>query len=451
MSLMFPLGSGTSPLTEVKTDLEQASLGTGGNPVPPDTPQSDPTAEEPLLQRDLLANFPIVANPAMDRVAFDVDQFPNTARGLQGFMEGHRVRVIYYNQLASSGSVRTDIADSPNERAAANTAFRRIDNFEIVLKDALSFNYDKTKAQGEATGTALIYAGMTPRYGDIFLMNAGDNKLGMFKITSIEPQSWYNNRVYLIGYYFFNYPDDGWLKFLEAATVRRSVFTRASFLDGSYALLSEDRYLERQTLNAMRDSLCKYYFRTFFNRELNSFINPTTNVYDPYLVSYMASACEYDVVKARPRQLLDNVQNSYENSIWARLTDPANPLVSDLWKDSVAPIKRNYSMDIGVTELLGYSYIALVAPNSQAVLDGESSVYVLSDAFYRNDRVNMTELECMIYDAILTKSVGNVGFFIAQFLSLYTSLSIEEQFYDIPLYIALIDIALPGLERRVPD
>lgn len=451
MSLMFPLGSGTSSLTEAKTDLEQASLGTGGNPVPPDTPQSDPTAEEPLLQRDLLENFPIVANPAMDRVAFDVDQFPNTARGLQGFMEGHRVRVIYYNQLVSSGSVRTDVADSPNERAAANTAYRRIDNFELVLKDSLTFNYDKTKAQGDATGTALIYAGMTPRYGDIFLMNAGDNKLGMFKITSIEPQSWYNNRVYLIGYYLFNYPDDVWLKFLEATTVRRSVFTRASFLDGSYALLSEDRYLERQTLNSTRDSLCKFYFRTFFNRDINSFINPTTQVYDPYLVTYMASACEYDVVKARPRQLLDNVQNTYESSLWARLTDPLNPLVSDIWKDCVAPIKRNYSMDIGVTELIGYSYITLVSPNSDAVTENQTSPYVLSPAFYRNDRVNMSQLECMVYDAISKKTVGNVGFFIAQFLSLYTSLSQEEQFYAIPLYIALIDIALPGLERRMPD
>lgn len=449
MGLMF--GEDSAPLQNVKKDLEAASLGDGGAPVPEDTPQSDPTKELPQTQNDVLQNFPIVANPAMDRNAFDVDQFPFTSRGLQGFMEGHRISVIYYNQCTVQGDVRTDVNDSPNERSAIHTAYRRIDQCEITLKEALSFTYDTQRAQGNATSTALVYAGMTPQYGDIFLYDVGDGKLGMFKITSITPQSWYNDRVYLIGFYFFNYADSGDLSFLESCTVRRSVFDKAAFLDGTHALLTEDKYLYLQQMRSIRDILCKFYFRTFYADYMGSFINPETQIYDPYLVKYMAQASPFDVVHARPRQLLGYVDETYDFTIWSRLSDSLNPFITDVYSQCLISTAVNYSMDIGVTELIGKRYVTVLSPDSKDVENNLTMTYMLSDAFYRGDYLNMSDLEKLLSDSIKTRKLANAGYFITEFLSQYLKLSKSDQFYQIPLYIALIDIAIPTLERRLPS
>lgn len=448
MTLMF--GNDSTPLQNVKKDLEEASLGSGGSPVPEDTPQSDPIKELPQTQSDVLQNFPIVANPALDRNAFDIDQFPYTARNLQGFMEGHRISVIYYNQCTVQGDVRTDVNDSPNERSAIHTAYKRIDKCVITLKEPLTFSYDTQKAQANATSTAIMYAGLTPQYGDIFLYNVGDGKLGMFKITSITPQSWYNDRVYLIGFYFFNYADSGDLSFLESCTVRRSVFDPGAFFDGTYALLTEDNYAFLQQLRAVRDILCKFYFRTFYQESMGSFIDPVSGIYDPYLVKYMAQASPYDVVHARPRQLLGNVDDTYDFTIWSRLSDTFNPFITDIYSQCLLSTSVNFSMDIGVTELIGKRYITVLAPDSYQVQNNFSTTYMLSDAFYRGDYVNMTDLEKLLSDSIRTRKMANVGYFITQFLSQYLKLAKSDQFYQIPLYIALIDIAIPTLERHLP-
>lgn len=449
MSLMFGRGKKTPAVRLVEQGLNIAS--TGEPFVPPDTPRSDPTAEIPITQSDVLKDFPIVSNPAMDRNAFDSNQFPYTSRALQGFMAGHRIRVIYYNLLTGQNDVRTDVADSPNERSIIHTRYLKISDMEITLKEPMDFSYDRDKSQGNYVGTARLYAGLTPRYGDVFLFNIGDNKIGEFRITSIDSSSLYNNRTYSIGFYLYNYPDQGDLDFLESAVARRCVFDPETFLSGSYALLSEDKFLQLQKLRSIRDILSRYYFRTFYSQDMGTFIQPQTNRFDPYLSKFMSTKCTYDVVKQRPRQLIGFVDDTYDHTIWARLSECHNPTFADVWGQCIFPIYNAFSMDIGVTELLGMPYVSVVEPFSDPVKFNEATSYALSEAFYRNDLRNMSPLEAMIADVISRRRMTDPGIFISQFLSQYQKLSKMDQFYAIPLYIALIDVAIPSLERILPD
>jgi len=71
--------------------------------------------------------------------------------------------------------------------------------------------------------------------------------------------------------------------------------------------------------------------------------------------------------------------------------------------------------------------------------------YVLSPNFYAGDKAAMTPFEFLVYAVIHDRKLVDIKEFIDGYLAQYTQLTFEEQFYFIPLYLWLIDVALDSI------
>lgn len=420
------------------------------NPVTP--PVTNPTnTQTPIIQQtDVLENFPIVKDPAFERMAFDVTQYPDAVTAIQGFLKGHRITVTYFQSLNQTIDVRTNIVDSPTMRANIHSAYRRINNLEITLQDPLQFTYtDPNTALSQVTGNAAFYPGMNPKIGDIFLLTVGDNKVGEFKITSVTPGSWRNQRAYMAQFLMFAYLSQDDMNFLSSATTQTVVFDKANFLGDTVSLLTEDKYQDLQTLRQMRQILALYYFRKFYDSSYGSFFRPTDQLYDPYVVKYMASAVEYILTKKRPQQLLANVDDTYDNTIWSRLNQSYNLSLTDLNTQYRTNQNTPTTTDPTITTLANHYY--LVVDQQDMTLDASFyAPYIFSTAFYTGDTVHMSLWEDFVYQALTTRILTDTHTLITQYINTYQSLSPLDQFYHIPFYLALIDIAVQSITRVTP-
>lgn len=365
-------------------------------------------------------------------------------------MRGSRQEVVYFQQYGTAGDVRTTIADYPNERSIALTSYRRIAKFELTLPDAMQFQYDPSTGEGNATGQALVYSGFQPAVNDFFVGPIGDNKLAIYRVSSVNSLSWRNDRVREIGYYFFNMADNGNLQFLESAVCEKRVFDKAMYLGDVSVLLTEDYYADLQELKRLRDVMCLYYYQRFFDTSVNSFRHPE-GLYDPYVVRYMANVTPFLLVNTRPMQLYPNTDALYPFTIWELLTNSARRVVDGVYSLTSGTTMTGYANNIMLTPLMNGGVLTVVDEKSpQAALDAVSGYYVFSDKFYHNDYENMSDFEKLVWDTIRTRLLTNTPLLLSNYLRQYLTLTPEEAFYRIPVYLQLIDIAIVSISRRAP-
>lgn len=424
--------------------------------MPLDTPQSNPNVNTPVSQSDLLENLPFISDPAFERVAFDQSSYLQANSALLGYMEGHRLTVMYFQQYGLDGDNRTNIMDGPNERHIINTAYLRINNFEITLPEAWSFSYDRTIAQATITGTAITYPGFNPLVGDVFLTSQGDNKIALFKVSSVEPLSWRNQRVYRIGYYFYSYPTSTDRDVLISGAVDTYQFDKANFLGGTTSLLTQKNYSSLQTIRQMRDILSTYYVKRFYNPVTGSYGRPD-GMYDPYLVTYLANMIPFMLVKIRPIQLVAWSEVTYQGSLWARLDDSNNLVIQDLFKTFHPATYVGKMMDVGLTNIVNNKYILLDSTGymggfqfiESGIMGGQGIPYAFSQSFYDGNIPTMSPFEAFLYTAISTRTLTDVDTLIG-FINGYQRLDPMSQFYNIPAMLFLIDLAVSSISQVIP-
>lgn len=419
-------------------------------------------------------------------MAFDDTQYPKATAAILGYMEGYRLQVTYFNSQGTGGSdIRTNIADSVSERHLLNTAYVRINNFEITLTAAWTFDYNPDTTESSVTGEALFYPGVNPLVGDTFLTNGGDNKLALFKITGVAPLSWRNRRAYQVKFSFYKFPGEQDFQFLQAATIQTLYFDKVNYLDDTVSVLEEDRYQDLVVMRQMRAVLARYYVTQFYDSELDTYV-PPTGPYDPYLVRFMAAKCPYDVVGKRPRQLQSNVEAHFAHSLWQRLLDRETSTWDDVWAWSSWTTFVGRSFDVNLTPLVNHAYLTLCSTNtpsvpwsspvqnwdagfSELIRDDPGVLsllnyewadtytgppptpvsYVLSTAFYTNDQQTMTAFEQMVASTITNRCWTDSQTLINTYLNPYRTLTMAQQFYMIPLYLHMIDVCVASLARAV--
>ena len=63
----------------------------------------------------------------------------------------------------------------------------------------------------------------------------------------------------------------------------------------------------------------------------------------------------------------------------------------------------------------------------------------------------MTPFENLLWNTIKVRQLSQTSYLLDSFIRQYLNLSKEDAFYHIPLYIALIDIAIPSIARKPPS
>lgn len=389
------------------------------------------------------ASRPFITNSAFNKYGLDTTEYPDISRDLVGFMRGKRVEVDYYRLLnREDGDNRTTVADLPTARNVLDSEYQKIRKLEITLPKSFEFTADNTKANMAIKGTALFYPGMNPNLGDLFTLPTGDGRVGICRVSSVTPMSWRDNRVYTIEFMVHEFATSANHDPTAGAVKLVSVFDKANYLGGTYSLLSETTYLNLQNIRKIRSAMCKLFHTQFFNSDVNSYLRPD-GIYDPCLVKFMSHKISLSVVKVRPKNLLGQIATIYGRSLWATLeSDLNNGLYLVYPKQSVDRYNQT-TMGVFVTELAGRG---IIFPRS--VEDGQT-YYLYSEAFYKGAVDTMTPEEKMVYNAIVEGNPPDLSVFIPVYLDTVRTLSPMDQFYKIPVYIHLIDMALLPQYREV--
>jgi hypothetical protein len=396
-----------------------------------------------IKPHDSLASMPFISDSNLNKRAINTSGYASVTKQLLGFMKGSRETVTYYRLLRREGNnIRSNISDMTNARNSVDTGYQKIVGLEITLTEEFTFQANQEDANATITGTAKFYPNMNPNIGDVFLMGVGDGRVGYCRITSVVPMTWLQDRIYTANFIVQEFLEHSLSEPLEASVEIVSYFSKENYLGGTAALLAEQSYVQLAKLREMRIILSKHYHQAFFNKTLNTYLHPN-GTYDPWVVLFMCGKLRMEDVYTRPKNLLGQAKDEYQRSMWARLEDEHNNTLYLI--DPCAQLQgyRQTRMGAFVTELHNRR-IVFTRPRAAGLED-----YIFSDNFYSGKTTEMTAEELLIHEAITKKTSGGLTTLIVDHLDPVFKLSMDKQFYKIPLCIHLIDMALRNQYREI--
>lgn len=397
----------------------------------------------PNTQADALNNMAYVEDAMLNKYALDTKAYPNVTKQLTGFIKGKRVLVTYYRQLRKGGAnIRTNIADFPTTRNIINSEYQKILNLEITLPSGFTFESNPDRSSADVRGSAMMYPYLNPNVGDIFMCGVGDGRIGVFQISKVDISSWRNDRIYIVNFVLQSFADHSDVDPVEGAVTLVSVFSKANYLGGTASLLSEETYLLLQKAKSIRLQMLKYYHQTFHCSDINSYLRPD-GVYDPFAIMFLANKMTMDDLHLRPKILTGQDSKQYKKTIWSLLEDRYNTGLQSVYPQYSKERFVRGRMAISATELIGYNVV--VPQKGVDTFD----YYVLSEDFYTGNKADMSLFELRLYDSITLRNCGDLRSLFTEYLDLVYSLSLDEQYYKIPIYIHWIDMALQSQYREI--
>lgn len=494
-------------------------LATRQGPPGPNLPAPDTvTPQTKVDMQSALDQVPYIKDSFVNRTAFNPETYADEFKLLQRYILGSRIKVTYFLVSTPTGGLQrsTDI-DRSTIRSAIKTSYTQINEFEIVMQGPIHNTFDQESKETKVFGEALLYPGMHPRMGDLFVTPIGDATYGIFRVTSIERLSYRQGANHKITFFLDSRASDEYIDIIKQSVTEELWFDKDTYLGDTTTLLKSDSYRHLKTLKQMRNILIRYYYNTFYDKKMSSIMSPE-GIYDPYLVNYLNGKISIEDSIYRPTQLYVNFQN-YENTLWSRLNDVTNRKLVNIQANYNYIMYRVNRWDDFITSLVNRTMIGIGNPNREAMSPGESEEfiplqrlgtdypdpppgglfapaftpgpgplyppaspypppsnnllpnqntvpfrdnafgsqdpllyistqagYVLSTNFYTANYTAMTPLELLVYAAIYDRNIEDIGSFIDIYLNRYSSLSFDDQYYFIPLYLWLIDVALNQIQ-----
>ena len=394
----------------------------------------NPSPQYPRPDDTVIAREEANAKTYINKTAYDPQRYPDVYGTLMQYVSGTPIRVTYYRQIHSDGEVQTNFGDNDTYEDYIHSDLEQILNFEFRTESAFSFNWDDDKKEALFSGEGIVYPGFEVSVGDMFTYKIGDS-IGLFKIDSFEPLSIRQSSYQRITFSLFQRLDNDGYNHLIQRTGSTVVFDLQKYLSGGLVLLETESYVQLERLREIKASLTKYYSHTFYDRNIHSYVRPD-GIYDPYLVRYMSKKISAFDTKVSALQLVTIYD--YEDSLWGLMTENRHDTFKIIKSFSALNTKRDGVFTTLVNGLINREYISL---HREPIHSSEP--YVLSDAFYSQNRSSMSVIEQLVYDYVTTGIVD-----IAQTLQIvqtFRQLPIDELYYKGAIYLHLIDVAIRSI------
>jgi hypothetical protein len=436
-------------------------LPTGKGIPPVITDGSQSPGQDPVVALDKVK---YVKDTFITRTAIDPKTYAEEYGNLLGYIKGSYVIVTYYNNDTVS-DLKSQTIDQTTISNTIHESYTKINKMELIFSEQLQFSYDKDRNVSIISGVALVYPGIVPIKGDLFIMTLNDGKSGIMHIGSVERIGYRQGAFHKVTFTQRYYAEDDSFAKIEASVSNTVNFVKSTFLGDSTTLLKTDQFNQLKRLEAIKDTIIKYYYTRYFRSDIGSIMHPSPeNYYDPYLVNFLTSRISIRQSINRAKQLYPSLPY-YEFSIWDMFNDKFNTDVTILMNNfSFYQLTPTY-FDANITSLINQKFIILSNPNDiQTPLTGsidgdeligysmyknstkisEDSYYIFSKAFYDAEIDKMNDLEKLVYDTITNKSVTDITSFL-DIVTVYNKLSLSDGFYTIPIYMWLIDMAIATL------
>lgn len=409
----------------------------------------------PKKPENTVAN-PVIKAPDVLNEVIDTRYTPR--KSLMTYVGGRSWVADFYQQILGPGS--EPMALQHDEGNDTTQQYRRIRRMVLKVNTDLQHNPEKDQGQMEITGVAYLMPGIIPNQGDMFIADIGDGRGGVFTINDIEIMSIYNDTAYQITYEMTDFWDASIQAILDRKTQESCVYDLDYARTGMNPIIASDEYFNREKLTGLELSLVEHFFNTFYDGEYETFTIPgqLQSAYDPYFVRFIDKLIDYEQRPRRQRvwQFDESLKGySRPTTIWDMLVGQDPNMFKYVQRQMQVIPSSYFRSSTALYGGIAYSGIFnVVYPVSDKVvinldinlpmtpvdprLFKEISVYktyVLSEAFYDQRPVDMTELERQTYN-LITGAPINVEK-VVDLIDAYFSSTGVVQYYAFPLLVCL--------------
>ncbi len=245
----------------------------------------------------------------------------NTAL-LAAYSEGSAITVTYYHQKSSDTYGRSTYNQFSETLDPIHQNYLKINNFQMKLKDQVSFNYNAEATQSQVTGEAITYPYFYPYQGDMFIYETRANKLGLFKITEVPQRlSISGSTCHSIKFMLYTWVTDDILQKLNACVVDEAYFDLETFLNSHGSFLTSDESMLQSKAEKAIDTLTHRYIADFLDQKIYRTFIENACLYDPYLVEFCLKLFDCKDLPIYPQQLVPKPAH-WTESFWYALLDP---------------------------------------------------------------------------------------------------------------------------------
>lgn len=304
------------------------------------------------------ANEHVRKSSFTDATAYNVDRYPDGLNLTFAYGAGHPKEVIYYLQDNPNLLGRANPTDlSTGATSDIHTSYLKIPNLEMRFDKPVDISYQETDGHLEITGSAVMYPGMKPNIGDVFLTNTADGMIALMVVRAVRRLSISQSTYHAITYNLRSLVTPEIQENLDKRTVSVAYFDKTKYFTENYTLLKYDSYITLKELVQLRLELIHWYMDKYYDQIVQSIMHPD-GYFDPYLVKYLQAKVSVKDYPRRAVQLFPNLYN-YQKSIWYAMTEGKSRhtfFVEDKWR--LVKYTPNYHAT-GITSLVGKYFVQL--------------------------------------------------------------------------------------------
>lgn len=411
-----------------------------------------PVTPAPVVRQTIVA--PKVHNEV-------VDTRYNPRKALLTYVTGMQWQNTYYSQILGDGSEPMPLQP---EESGVLQQYLKIRKAILKVQSDLQRNPSTEDGVMEVTGVSILMPGIIPQYGDMFIADIGDGNSGLFTVTNVEQLSIYVDTAYQIEYGLTEYLDDELEANINKKVDQEAIYDLDYVRTGKNPIIAASEFFTREKLMADELIMIDQFLNKYYDKEFATFTIPGQIMvtYDPAYTRFVARMIDNP---ERPPGLrivtYDETFSGYTSpvTLWDMLIkqDPRMfSYVSKIFTASpVLGTKGAYvlmgglpysMMDLGIysaavpTVCLVFGVdiknIAQVPTNPKYPTEIHvTPSYVLSEAFYNQDRPNMNELERQVHNLITNQPINSS--IVDQLTEEYYKASDLVQYYTFPLMLCL--------------
>lgn len=419
-------------------------------------------------------------------------------------IEGSTLVVDYYAQVL--GQDEEPSTYQPGQFAVYQQ-YKLIKDFVIKQQGSWSIGEDQATMEMQITGSGIIFPGLKPNYGDVFIADIGDGKAGIFVLDVPTKNTLMKETCYNITFSLYRYATPDEVATLNLRVVDTLYYKQDYLLYGKNPIITESAVAVQQQLVEAEKTLLRHYLGDFYSREYKTLLVPNQEkpAYDRYVTHAMLSMydrrgnpflaamrelnCDgfplleqesiYDLLLALDDTMLATVFTTmqripvtvmdslpymdgvrYSGVYWvvgpkaassvverqynmASMVNYAGSVVIPETQSDLAAANARYIARITATtpsdedDTIPTGFIDPVRPLYHAV--GSDDNYVLSTAFFDNDRTTMTKIELLVIEAIENLVVPARP--LLAMVEEWASWEPLDRFYYGPLLLAILRIA----------
>jgi hypothetical protein len=413
-------------------------------------------------------------------------------RSLLSHIEGASWSVNYYSQVLGKDNA---LSGQNLDRPAAYQQYKLIEDFELKVTTPLNTTQDQTTKEFNVTGQAHVFpCGLIPNDGDCFIADVGDGREAVFEITNSEKRSFLPDAAYIVDYKIVAWSEqDSRIQDLNSKVIQTLHLSTEMMDNGQRGLIDIDDFTLSVKLQGYHNEIVDYYFSRFMSRDLRTLVLPGQDyaIYDPFLThavlamlrdeqhpniklirelnvgeddNYLTPTIWTALNKKRRKELVGGMQkvglvstraftrepsmNSIRYSGIDYVVYPIDPVksIDYLQHDQTKPLSdvlikgtSTALVDlfdvIQITELNG-----LPSFDAPAVNRSQNDTYVFSPQFYQRTNPGQSALELAFQNYLDDRAIPLRT--LLQMSVSYTSWAPLEQFYQLPMLLAMIRGAL---------